>query len=207
MSLLRRPKGGYGLDKKYTHPLKRPQVIDRSSDFDWFSILSLSRSVLTIRISVSIRLLYTSHFNHLYWALAGLALAGCCYGGLHLTAWTCRFPSRSETILWRASSVTILAAGPAIIIVVLHIIVLSTSTTAMENWLTRRGLYSHKWVINMYRFQTAEIFARVTLFYIWSIWYIFCRAFIVVECFVMLAHVPDTTLEVPGWAAYVPHIA
>jgi hypothetical protein len=42
------------------------------------------------------------------------------------------------------------------------------------------------------------------LFSLLSLWYIFCRAFIVVESFIMLAHIPDTALHVPTWAAYIP---
>jgi hypothetical protein len=44
------------------------------------------------------------------------------------------------------------------------------------------------------------------IFWLWTTWYIFCRAYIVVECFIMLAHLPDTTLEIPSWARYIPHI-
>jgi len=38
------------------------------------------------------------------------------------------------------------------------------------------------------------------------LWYIFCRVFIVVESFIMLVHIPDQALQVPTWAAYIPHI-
>jgi hypothetical protein len=49
-------------------------------------------------------------------------------------------------------------------------------------------------------------FLTKSIFWLWTTWYILCRAFIVVECFIMLAHLPDTTLEIPQWATYVPHI-
>jgi hypothetical protein len=39
-----------------------------------------------------------------------------------------------------------------------------------------------------------------------TLWYIICRVFIIVESFIMLAHVPDLALQVPTWSAYIPHI-
>ena len=45
-----------------------------------------------------------------------------------------------------------------------------------------------------------------TVFLLWGLWYILCRVFIVVECFIMLAHLPESTLEIPTWARYIPHI-
>jgi hypothetical protein len=44
------------------------------------------------------------------------------------------------------------------------------------------------------------------LFCFSALWYIFCRTFIIVESFIMLAHIPDQALQVPTWSAYIPHI-
>jgi hypothetical protein len=46
----------------------------------------------------------------------------------------------------------------------------------------------------------------ISWFYFSVLWYIFCRVFIIVESFIMLAHIPDQALQVPTWSAYIPHI-
>jgi hypothetical protein len=47
---------------------------------------------------------------------------------------------------------------------------------------------------------------EVILFFSFALWYITCRVFIVVESFIMLAHIPDRALQAPTWSAYIPHI-
>jgi hypothetical protein len=173
-------------------------VKDRCAEFAWEQLSSFSRDM----DSVTFDSLFSSRNLR---TAAGLTLAGACYGGLHLTAWACQFPSSVETMLWRAASVTILATGPTIIIFALHVGVITESCSSMYTWLKlyhigrglRRMLECFVWVDHE---------ARFMLYYLWAVWYILCRAFIVVECFIMLAHIPDTTLEIPRWATYIPHI-
>jgi hypothetical protein len=140
-------------------------------------------------------------------AAVGFTLAGIFYGGLHLTAWTCRFPSHAETLLWHAASVTIMATGPSAIAYALVKGVASfinhsqrirlRSRARQLGWLTDLALDLLESCIKS---------LAKPIFWLWTTWYIFCRAYIVVECFIMLAHLPDTTLEIPSWARYIPHI-
>ncbi|KAF2873012.1 hypothetical protein BDV95DRAFT_568538 [Massariosphaeria phaeospora] len=39
-----------------------------------------------------------------------------------------------------------------------------------------------------------------------GLFYIFCRVFLVVECFLSMAHLPDSVYQVPRWSQYFPHI-
>lgn len=37
--------------------------------------------------------------------------------------------------------------------------------------------------------------------------YVLARAYLVVECFLNLLHLPDSAFSVPQWSRYIPHIA
>jgi hypothetical protein len=120
------------------------------------------------------------------WLLAGLTSAGACYGGLHLVAWTSTFASLTETVMWRAASVTVVLTGPSY-----TIIAICASGFA---WLDARS--------NV----LADLHIIFCGFLILStlLWYTLCRASLVVECFIHLAHIPESALHVPSWATYIP---
>jgi hypothetical protein len=146
--------------------------------------------------------------------VAGLTLAGGCYGGLHLTAWTCQFPSHAETLLWRADSVTITTTGPSVFAFALCKAVAAMIKEKVFLWLLRRRMprsscwrfITPRYYEIVMAFDCLAIYVTLTLLCFLGTWYIFCRAFVVVECFIMLAHLPDTTLDIPQWATYIPHI-
>lgn len=124
--------------------------------------------------------------------IAGITFASACYGGLHLIAWTSAFPSNAALLMWRAASVTLLATGPFCI----------------ANALFVAGIW---WLHDSRRLPFRSAGFRKILSYVSGslagaafIWYTVCRTFIVVECFILLAHIPESTLRVPTWAAYVP---
>jgi hypothetical protein len=196
---IRRLARAYGL-ARLENDGRASMVEDQCNDFAW------GLSSLTDRIEyVSFTSLLSSHA---FRTAAGLTLAGGCYGGLQLTAWACQFPSNAETVLWRAASVTILATGPTIIVFALHMgAVDGASFGIVDPWLERHHFGWPHWIRRtLNRIETVEEYARYALFFLWAVWYLLCRTFIVVECFIMLAHLPDTTLEIPTWAAYIPHI-
>jgi hypothetical protein len=124
--------------------------------------------------------------NASLWLPAKVTLAGACYGGLHLIAWASAFPSPTEAVMWRAASVTILATGPLC------------------------SLFSHffPWMMDLLRegkgFEPFIGFFGAYLSLSLPLWYVLCRTFIIVECFILLAHIPETALHVPTWAAYIP---
>jgi hypothetical protein len=105
---------------------------------------------------------------------------------LHLVAWTSTFASLTETVMWRAASVTIVLTGPSY-----AIIAICASGFA---WLDARS--------NV----LADLHIIFCGFLILStlLWYTLCRASLVVECFIHLAHIPESALHVPSWATYIP---
>jgi hypothetical protein len=133
------------------------------------------------------------------WALAGLTFAAACYGGLHLIVWTSTFPSRNEAVIWRVASFTIFMTGPTCALMTLCF------TLANECIPKRQKVLVQYNTIAMYRaILKFKVSTMILIVAVLSIWYILCRAFIVVECFILLAHIPETALHVPTWAAYIP---
>jgi hypothetical protein len=181
-------------------------VVDHCVDFDWEGLDRLSHVMNDIYWYFSGK--KPAEIVHSFFRpAAGLTLAGVCYGGLHLTAWTCRFPSHAETLLWHAASVTMTATGPSAIAYAL-----GRGVAAFINHSKRIRLQSKARQLGWLAELALDLLGRVakslakTMFLLWAIWYTLCRVFIMVECFIMLAHLPDTTLEIPRWATDIPHI-
>jgi len=171
-------------------------VVDRCADVDWSDMIRYSGMTHGDHL---IRW-FPSHCSPLSWTLAGLTLAGGCYGGLHLIAWTCQFPSYAETILWRGACITILATGPTVIAFVLWECVIEIP---LPHVMLSSKTYWKYIVWPLWDFMRI---VRFPLFSSWIICYTLCRAFLILECFIMLAHLPEAALEIPRWATYVPHI-
>jgi hypothetical protein len=154
-------------------------------------------------------------FSRFAWMTVGATLVGTCYGGLHLVAWETPFASRTEAILWRAASVTIMAAGPFFALLVAY-------DQIIRRLYRRYGpVRPARWIsdpICQCYVETAIYMLERILIGVDDIpsiarvlgpsitWYNFCRVFIVVESFIMLAHISDLALQVPAWSAYIPHI-
>ena len=194
----------YGPALAYRKFERRPTVVDRCANLfeDWKAVLLLfDFHDLFIENLFSPR---SGRNGHTVWLAVGLTLAGGCYGGLHLTAWACQFPSYAETMLWRAANITILATGPSVIGFVLSIAITNDIAWSARQWLEAHRFRSTVNAMSSLQ-SVAHLMARA-LCLLWGLWYILCRVFIVVECFIMLAHLPESTLEIPTWARYIPHI-
>jgi hypothetical protein len=173
----------------------RPAVVDRCANMVQDCIDLLLLGVFGLPSGGS---------GQIVWLAGGLTLAGGCYGGLHLTAWKCQFPSYAETVLWRAASITILTTGPSVIAFSLVLAIASALDTPTVRWLERRQAFLAADAFGS--LMTVTMFETLALCWLWGLWYTLCRVFIVVECFIMLAHIPESTLEIPTWARYIPHI-
>jgi hypothetical protein len=204
---IRRLVRAYGRVKKDEAFFESTSVVDQCLDFDWKGLghrmWAMDNAYYSFKHISRFGGRHSYFVNSVIRSAAGLTLAGACYGGLHLTAWTSRFPSHAETLLWHAASVTITATGPSVIAYALGRVVATSIDydVQVRQFLRIRELCWFnplEWVV--------ESLAK-QIFWLWTTWYVLCRAFIVVECFIMLAHLPDTTLEIPRWATYIPHIA
>lgn len=128
----------------------------------------------------------------------GFTVASLVYGGLHLTAWDAPFPTSTQQLLWRMSSIALTAFGiPLVIYESLSICVLGELIERGGRWLR------WPWAIYLANNLSISLLVGRAL----SVkFYCLCRVFLVVECFIMLFHLPDSVYEVPQWSRYIPHI-
>ena len=121
--------------------------------------------------------------------LIGFCLAGLFYGGVHLLVWNRSFRNETENLLWKISNLTILLSGIPLVVLVCYY--------GLPDKILER---LPKWVLSVWRKFGHSFFLVFTLFYV------SCRMFIIVECFLDVFHLPDSAFEVPRWSQYFPHI-
>lgn len=139
-----------------------------------------------------------------------VAAAGSVHGGVHLLAWNAPFQTRAETLIWRVSGIAI-AAPFALLTTFLVIIWVYDFTNKLlerrfkgwnrpirklkeRHWLFRRLL---KGLSYLGFFSLLGVFIPV---------YLAARVYLVVECFINLAHLPDAVYKVPEWSNVLPHL-
>jgi len=121
--------------------------------------------------------------------LLGFPLAGFFYGSIHLLVWNRPFRSETDGLLWKISSLNILISGIPIAIAYWTLIAFDNHFARLPRWMQSPSK------------KLAWLFlACVVLFYV------LCRTFIIVECFLDVFHLPDSAFEVPQWSQYFPHI-
>ena len=136
----------------------------------------------------------------------GFSATAFIYGGLHALAWSARFNSNTEQLLWRVSVCIVMGGFPVACIVSF---VGNATDDAREKIQGSSG--QKGWVQRATGFvadilMALELFLIVLLFSIAPA-YILARAYLVVECFITLSHLPAGAYDVPVWSAYFPHIS
>lgn len=111
-----------------------------------------------------------------------LYASGILYGGLHALAWSATFRTPIERLIWRISSITVIASMPVV-----------DCSTILVSRAEDRAIELVAFLLYLMRFLCV-------------VFYFFARAYLVVECFIALAHSPIGVYEVPQWSNYVPHI-
>ncbi|KAL6705324.1 hypothetical protein ACN47E_007134 [Coniothyrium glycines] len=148
--------------------------------------------------------------------LYGLFATGAIYGAIHLLAWNGPFSTRSESILWKVAAfiitapfVILLIKKPGILAVCYLLLrvrypneTVSWQTVNQESFWRlpdNEGLWRKIWTrfLDLYEETAAYILAAP---------YILSRAYLVVECFINLAHLPDGVYHVAEWSQYLPHM-
>lgn len=132
------------------------------------------------------------------------------YGGLHMLAWNAPFQTKTEQILWRISSPTMMVYGVLL--------------RGFDLWDTYR--YGNtgvklpvKWNGNEKR-DFAPFVAKVLMGVIYlfqnflvvvvscaTLLYLLARIYLVVECFLSLFYSPPGLFRQPNWGPYFPHIS
>ena len=159
----------------------------------------------------------------------GLAVTGLIYGGLHCLAWNAPFTTKTEALLWRLSSIAIMLTFALVLLfyvwnlsprfwvdfsdwrhktggfplVVLYPVIwlILWLPDPWEDWAVNILVIPVLWVGLLVRaIYDVVVVAAVVL-------YCVARVYLVVECFISLAHLPASVFEVLVWSQYVPHIS
>ncbi|QRD06140.1 hypothetical protein JI435_147080 [Parastagonospora nodorum SN15] len=117
----------------------------------------------------------------------GLIITSCFYGGFHLLAWNHEFRTSTEELLWKISALTIATFGIA------YLVGIYLFGRVDEGFFER-----HDYV---YCCCAVSPNILVTLFYI------FCRVYIIIECLLDVFHLPESAFRVPQWSQYFPHLS
>jgi hypothetical protein len=136
------------------------------------------------------------------WFILVFGFEGAFYGGLHFVAWSSSFPSDLQALMWHAACVTTILTGPLIGLTFGCIYLFDWVTTS--NWWVRFGKSS--FFVNLC-IEVSVNTLGIAAFVVLSLWYLLCRIFLVIECFVLLAYLSESHLKVPSWSVYFPHIA
>ena len=143
----------------------------------------------------------------------GFAVSSALYGGLHLLGWNAPFGTRLEAIMWRVSASSVTLTG-----LLLGPLVLYCRTPA-----ARRGFEGIATLATLKRPQqqlsrpsillwleivvTAIVYlCFMALLPALGLTYLSARAYLVIECFKNVAHLPQGAFELPDWSNYFPHI-
>ncbi|KAL8683913.1 MAG: hypothetical protein Q9186_000124 [Xanthomendoza sp. 1 TL-2023] len=130
--------------------------------------------------------------------ISGFIAAAIFYGGLHILAWSAHFRSSYEQLFWRISACLVVGGLPVIYTLLL------SSLWVRDIYHDRGCLWSSPW---------SRFIRDVLRCFLWGssllvlVAYIAARAYLVVECFINLSHLPAGVFDMPKWSAYFPHIA
>ena len=137
----------------------------------------------------------------------GFTAVALIYGGLHALAWHAHFDSSTQQLLWRISACVVMGGFPVFF-------VLWLGHELVEDWMLgavvlprpeikhgRATIYAD-FIIYYFLYYFLRISASSVL-----LAYTLARAYLVVECFINLSHLPAGVYDVPNWAPYVPHIS
>ena len=119
----------------------------------------------------------------------GFSAAALIYGGLHALAWFAHFDTPTEQLLWRLSVCVVMGGVP----VIFAILKIETKP--------RRVSEFHTWI----GFVPTFLYVLASCVLLPA--YILARAYLVVECFINLSHLPAGVYDVPSWSTYFPHIS
>ena len=112
-------------------------------------------------------------------------MGGIILGCVESTAWKFDFPTSIELLLWRISSLVIIAAFPLLYTIAAMILWLTSAWKGMDITIDR--------VVNVASYITFAIF-------------LFARLFILFETIYSLFHLPPEAF-ISTWSSNIPHIA
>ena len=112
--------------------------------------------------------------------IMGFAVATLIYGGLHALAWLAHFESPTQQLLWRMSACVVMGGIP------------------MHRVLVALG--------EKFKYEVLKNFTIMLIILVFLA-YLSARAYLVVECFINVSHLPADVYRIPNWSAYFPHVS
>ncbi|PSS08908.1 hypothetical protein PHLCEN_2v3398 [Hermanssonia centrifuga] len=112
------------------------------------------------------------------------ALLTAVYGAPHIAAWNAPFPSHLQQVLWHSAAVVVTITGT-----LASILGLALGDTGIT-------------IIDFFK----DIIVR-SLILILPILYTISSAYLIVESFIQLSHLPPETYQIPSWSNYIPHFS
>ena len=162
------------------------------------------------------------------WIQLLFLLVACLYGGLHCLAWNSTFPSHIQQLLWRISSLKIMASGFPVLFI--YFWVKSREDNYLHKQDNGNGKVPPFYFCSRRLFKAFHLSAKVKREDVdmdrVSLWvhkfgqylltsimklllcgYTLARTYLIVECFIQLVHLPPgPVFTQPTWSTYFPHI-
>ena len=134
---------------------------------------------------------YAPHTSSDRWSrMAVFALFGVIFGGLHCIGWNFKFPTHSEQIFWRTTSL-------AITIIPL---IVAPIDFLLAAFLHNRDAKSYG-IIGQVGLLTLDLIMTILLFV-----YVPARLFLIAQALALLRSQPASALSAVDWTKYVPHL-
>ena len=121
----------------------------------------------------------------------GFSGAALIYGGLHALAWSTHFETFTEQLLWRMSACGVMG-GVLVCFVILTLGDYRQRPKFLVNWNKVFSFMERLYVV---------------FIYLILLTYILARAYLVVESFISLSHLPAGAYDLPRWSTYFPHFS
>jgi hypothetical protein len=134
-----------------------------------------------------------------FFLVTGVILAGLFYGGLHLFAWIAPFPNQTQHLLWNISGLAVIVSGPFLVTLLSFMDLMISSDTRLEN----RTLSRLESIV--YDLMLVPLLLGLILAIAGVGFYLFARTYLVVECFISFAYLPESAFKQPSWTEYFPH--
>ncbi|TIA30028.1 hypothetical protein D6C78_09845 [Aureobasidium pullulans] len=125
-----------------------------------------------------------------------LLIVALVYGGLHLLAWNAPFHTRIEETLWKISGISVASIGPMSI-------AFAGSLSVTDKLFRHIGPRPIRHCSLISEDTVEKIIQFLGVSYL--LFYLFARVYLVVECFIEVAYLPDSAFTTPVFTRYIPH--
>lgn len=210
---------GIGLQKQRLNHRFLPDIRENPSDsYHVYSLDWVRPDLTTYRVrNFSRRTMITVGSLAFAASLSVLSACTIAYGGIHATAWRDHFPSSTEQLLWRISSIYVPAFTIIVVVACGPFLTYGSVGTLMREydeilsrlpWILRPFYWMFVGPIPFIAERMSEP-GRAVLFTaagIGFVAYLFCRSFLVIEAFGSLRSERAEVYQTADWTQYLLHL-